>query len=258
MKEGTAMTFADPPRRFRLAWSIGVLLAMATVAGILSFAMMGTTIVGHSPTATAPKEVSDRSVPDAARAMLREYKPAPLSKSMQQLLSNPDEFHVPSIEHPLIGKAAPSFELGDWRGQKVRLEDELAKGPVVLVFYYGYWCDHCVVQLFDLNEEFAKFEELGATLIAISADSAEVTADKFEQYGPFAFTVLSDPDSQVAKQYDCFDPASDGHEAKQFHGSFVLDPTGIIRWADISDKPFRSTRTLLYEVAKLQGSVPGG
>jgi peroxiredoxin len=114
------------------------------------------------------------------------------------------------------------------------------------------------VQLFDLNEEFSKFEELGATLIAISADTPEVTAEKFDQYGPFSFTVLSDPDNKVAAQYDCFDPATGGREAKQFHGSFVLDSTGVIRWADISDKPFRSTRTLLYEVAKLRGSVPGG
>jgi hypothetical protein len=34
---------------------------------------------------------------------------------------------------------APLFELSDQNGQTVRLADELAKGPVLLVFYRGYW-----------------------------------------------------------------------------------------------------------------------
>lgn len=38
-----------------------------------------------------------------------------------------------------VGETAPDFTLEDQRGRKVALSDARAKGPVVLVFYRGYW-----------------------------------------------------------------------------------------------------------------------
>ncbi len=37
------------------------------------------------------------------------------------------------------GETAPDFTLTDQNGRKRRLSAQLAKGPVVLVFYRGYW-----------------------------------------------------------------------------------------------------------------------
>lgn len=254
------MSFSGLSGSFRFAWAVASLLAMGAAAALIC------ALVFPSPDPLSEhRSVRDKdrspvgepsSVPDAATRMLRKYKPAPLTEPLQSLLANPNEFYVPTMDHELIGNPAPDFALRDWRGHSVRLSDALRKGPVVLIFYYGYWCDHCVVQLFDLNEEIDKFEEVGATLMAISADPPEETARKFEQYGPFRFTVLSDPGNKVAEQYDCFDPASNDREARQFHGTFVVDSTGVIRWADISETPFRSIRTLLYEVARIQGRSP--
>jgi cytochrome oxidase Cu insertion factor (SCO1/SenC/PrrC family) len=38
-----------------------------------------------------------------------------------------------------VGEKAPDFTLVDQNGRKRTLSAELAKGPVVLVFYRGYW-----------------------------------------------------------------------------------------------------------------------
>ena len=38
-----------------------------------------------------------------------------------------------------VGETAPDFTLEDQRGRKVALSEARAKGPVVLVFYRGYW-----------------------------------------------------------------------------------------------------------------------
>jgi cytochrome oxidase Cu insertion factor (SCO1/SenC/PrrC family) len=38
-----------------------------------------------------------------------------------------------------VGDAAPDFTLEDQRGRKVTLSEARARGPVVLVFYRGYW-----------------------------------------------------------------------------------------------------------------------
>lgn len=38
-----------------------------------------------------------------------------------------------------VGAMAPEFTLGDQDGNKVTLTEARSKGPVVLVFYRGYW-----------------------------------------------------------------------------------------------------------------------
>ena len=38
-----------------------------------------------------------------------------------------------------VGDIAPDFTLADQSGQKVTLSDARRTGPVVLVFYRGYW-----------------------------------------------------------------------------------------------------------------------
>lgn len=187
--------------------------------------------------------------------MVRGYKPTPLSRPLDELLEHPEQFRVDAIPHELVGRTAPDFERMDWKGRQVRLSDLEKKGPVVLIFYLGYWCDHCVAQLFDIEEEIDKFRELGACVVAVSPDSPDDTLARFRQFGPFHFDVLSDPDNRTSRQYGCFEPERSNREAKQFHGTFVIDQSGKIVWADIADQPFRSVRTLLYEVARIQGRL---
>jgi peroxiredoxin len=38
-----------------------------------------------------------------------------------------------------VGGALPDFELPDHEGKSWRLSDQLARGPVVVVFYRGDW-----------------------------------------------------------------------------------------------------------------------
>ena len=47
----------------------------------------------------------------------------------------------------------------------------------MLVFYYGYHCNHCVKQLFGLHDDIERFRALGATVVAVSADLPETTRD---------------------------------------------------------------------------------
>jgi AhpC/TSA family len=46
-----------------------------------------------------------------------------------------------------VGDRAPRFRLADARGGDIALDDLLARGPVVLVFYRGAWCPYCNLQL---------------------------------------------------------------------------------------------------------------
>ena len=75
--------------------------------------------------------------------------------------------HILYYQHPLVGKPAPDFAGTDVDGKPWELKEALKKGPVVVVFYLGYYCNHCVSQLFDANEDYKYFRELGAEVVAV-------------------------------------------------------------------------------------------
>ena len=50
------------------------------------------------------------------------------------------------------GAKAPDFTGFDQNGNEIKLKDLVKKGPVVLVFYRGYWCPYCNKALKRLEE----------------------------------------------------------------------------------------------------------
>jgi thioredoxin-dependent peroxiredoxin len=190
-----------------------------------------------------------------AKAFLRSEKPLPLFEPLHELLSDGKFVPRESQTHPLLGHTAPDFELPDDQGKRVSLKSLLEEGPVVVVFYYGYHCNHCVGQLFGLNEDLPRFVELGTRVVAISGDPSELTASRFAEYGRFGFPVLSDEDHHVAQSYGVFQPASDKQPENQLHGTFVIDADGTILWCNSGNKPFLDNKTLLTVIARHCGAL---
>ena len=163
-----------------------------------------------------------------ARRFLREKNIRPLSEDLQAILASSIDKSLPTQQHPLLGNLAPDFTLNDDRGDATNLQRCLENGPVVLVFYYGYHCNHCVGQLFAVNDDLAKFRELDATVISISADPIEETQARYAEYGRFGFAVLSDPGNQVAAKYGVFKPRIEKKPEELVHGTSVMSHLQII------------------------------
>jgi peroxiredoxin len=98
------------------------------------------------------------------------------------------------------GDAAPSFSLKNAHGETVRLSDLLAKGPVVLTFYRGVWCPYCNMDLQALEEAREDIESRGATMVAVSMQTAPNSRKAIEQ-NKLGFTILVDPRGEVANAY---------------------------------------------------------
>lgn len=252
-----------PPPELRYQPLIVVVLLAAGV-GLLAWAVSQPGSADRpqaaAPPATNPAAivVEKGELKELALADLRRQNVQPLSGALSQLLANEgtDWNRIKSQDHKLLAEDAPDFELRDYHGKVRRLSDFTKKGPVVLVFYYGYFCDHCVSQLFALQNDIRYFHELGAEVVAVSPDPPETTRERYREYGAFSFPVLSDPDNKVAREFGTYFPPEGKESYRQYHGTFVIDRDGKVQWANRDTKPFTHNRTLLYKLAELEDKLP--
>lgn len=186
---------------------------------------------------------------EQAEEYLQKRGSRPLSDELEELINDRTFKPRPTESSPLLNQDAPDFTLPAVGGEKWTMSKRKA-GPLLLVFYYGYHCDHCVAQLFALNKDIKKFNELGAEVVAVSADSPALTRKRFKQYGPFQFTVLSDDANKVAQTYGAYRPGKDGQEGELSHATFVISRQGKVVWAYKGDQPFTDHQTLLVVLSK--------
>lgn len=92
---------------------------------------------------------------------------------------------------PQVGEIFPDFILPDAHGRLWDLAGALEKGPVVLAFHRGYWCDFCHLNLRALAEISARVAAFGAQIVAISPQNA-ANAARLAQEAGAEFPILCD------------------------------------------------------------------
>jgi thioredoxin-dependent peroxiredoxin len=97
------------------------------------------------------------------------------------------------------GKQAPDFELTSDSGEQVRLSSLRGK-PVVLYFYPKDDTPGCTAQACGIRDVYADFRERGAVVLGVSPDD-EASHVKFKEKYSLPFTLLADPEHQVAEEY---------------------------------------------------------
>lgn len=98
------------------------------------------------------------------------------------------------------GDIAPEFTLPDADGRLVSSKALLAKGPLVVTFYRGVWCPYCNFDLTALEEARAEIEARGASLVAISQQTA-ANSRKSQRQNALGFPILSDTGGETAAQF---------------------------------------------------------
>ncbi|MFO0979603.1 MAG: redoxin domain-containing protein [Planctomycetaceae bacterium] len=199
--------------------------------------------------------ISTGNVRKDAEAYLQFAQTTRLTSALSDILADTTA-PAASQKHSLLEKTAPDFSLPDDAKLTQTLSELGHNRPVVVVFYLGYGCSHCVAQLLALDKDLHYFRELDADIVAISSDPSEHTAARFVEYGRFGFPVLSDADQNVAAAWGVFKPATDDQDEVMDHGTFVIDRNGKVVWAFQGKEPFLDNRTLLHVIAKSQGLLP--
>jgi peroxiredoxin len=99
-----------------------------------------------------------------------------------------------------VGAKVPEFQLQDHEGKSISSSDLLARGRLVLCFIRGRWCPFCVAQTEAMNLILPDLEQAGATLVAISPQTAQQSFFMRDQH-KLRFPLLSDAGNKVARQF---------------------------------------------------------
>lgn len=101
-----------------------------------------------------------------------------------------------------VGEIAPRFAVQDIHGEKFGVEQKLAKGPVVLVFYRGGWCPYCNTQLRSIESKLMPgVKNAKGSLVAISVDKPDEEL-KTKQKNSLSFQIVSDPKAELLGKYN--------------------------------------------------------
>ena len=100
-----------------------------------------------------------------------------------------------------INSKAPDFKAKDHRGNEIALKDLKKKGPVVIIFYRGYWCPYGSKELQKLQDSLALIEEKGGQLIAITPEKGEGVTKTLEKTKA-SYTIITDDDMRIIRAYD--------------------------------------------------------
>ena len=130
----------------------------------------------------------------------------------------------------LPGTGDKSYSLSSFRGQ-----------PVVLVFYPGDDTPVCTKQLNSYNNELSAFSDVGAQVLAVSAQDV-ASHEQFAGKHGFGFPLLADTDKSVAGLYGTVGPL--GFPRRSV---FVIDAHGVIRYVHraIAGLTFRPVEELV-------------
>lgn len=160
-----------------------------------------------------------------------------------------------------IGTKAPDFSLSSKNAEgikQIKLSEELAAGPVVLLFVPMAFTSVCTDELCSVSQGLDAYSSLGAKVLGISGDSPFAQEAWAEKAG-ITIPLLSDYEHAVAGAYgvayDSFLPQVGlGMGGVPKRSAFVIDRSGVVQYAEASDDPkqlpnFDAIRAKLAEIA---------
>ncbi|MEX0978793.1 MAG: peroxiredoxin family protein, partial [Pirellulales bacterium] len=146
---------------------------------------------------------------------------------------------------------ATSWALSGADGGNVSLDDYRGR-PVVVIFYLGSGCLHCVEQIQKFAPLTSDYAGAGISIVAISSEPLDVLKGSLAKLSPnesIPFRLAADSELGTFKAYRAYDD----FEHMPLHATYLVDGEGLVRWRDISYEPFADAKFLLDEAKRLLG-----
>lgn len=133
-----------------------------------------------------------------------------------------------------VGSKAPDFTLKTKapEGLKdVKLQDALARGPVVLLFVPGAFTGTCTQEFCDITAGLGDYTGLGAQVYGISVDSP-YALEVWAKMHKIGLTLLSDLNKTVTRAYEVVHPTFAGMYEASARAAFVIGRDGVVKYAE--------------------------
>jgi peroxiredoxin/tetratricopeptide (TPR) repeat protein len=146
---------------------------------------------------------------------------------------------------------APALDVRDSSGKPVSLTDYRGKN-VILVFYLGLECPHCMRQLRDLQKNKDEWERLDAVVLAVSSTAPEKNAGQLKEFGELnGVRILSDDHFTNARRFHSYDD----FEEIELHSTSLVDKKGRVYWSRLGGDPFGDTAFLAKQLERMNQLV---
>ncbi len=92
-----------------------------------------------------------------------------------------------------------------------------------------------MAQLREFAQRSSEFDKLGVSVVALSVDDQQHAHKVWEGIAQRKFTILSDPEAKVIKQYGLLHAEGHGGEDITIRTTLLIDPKGYEAWRRVSE-----------------------
>lgn len=161
----------------------------------------------------------------------------------------------------IINAQMPEFKVQAFQnGEFKTVSSEDLKGKWAIFFFYpADFTFVCPTELVDLQEKYRQLQEMGVEVYSVSCDTHFVHKawhDTSDSIKKIQYTMLADPLAVLAKGFGVYIE----EEGMAYRGTFVVDPEGKIKLAEIQDNSVgRNAEELVrkVEAAQFVANHPG-
>ncbi len=189
---------------------------------------------------------ADKGLPIVSRAMATGITAAPRDSSpkpQRNYLRTSLEQFGPNRWEPYT---APKLDVKDAAGKHVTLEEYRGKN-VILVFYLGAECPHCMRQLHDIGGKKSEWERLNTVVLAVSSTPPEQNSKAIHEFGDLPIRLLSDDHFANARLFHSYDD----FEEAELHSTILIDREGRVRWGRNGGDPFSDMAFLVKQLESI-------
>ncbi|MFP4545272.1 MAG: redoxin domain-containing protein [Methanomassiliicoccales archaeon] len=135
---------------------------------------------------------------------------------------------------------APDFSLTQDDEETFRLEEELGRNPVILLFYPSDFGIICSIEMREFHEMCGRLEELGIRVVGVSIDHTR-THRAWKQKLRIPFRLLADEEGEVSRLYGVYLEEEMGMLKRMANRAvFLIDQEGTIRYRWVAPEPATS------------------
>ncbi|MUW13952.1 redoxin domain-containing protein [Halorubrum sp. CBA1125] len=151
------------------------------------------------------------------------------------------------------GESAPEIELSNRQDDRV-VVDPADAAHTVVYFYPRADTPGCTTEACGFRDAWDAFEAADVAVVGISDDPVD-DLDAFAEKHDLPFTLLSDPDGEVASAYDSYGEKNLFGDTVEgvFRNTYVLDSAGTVVLAYEGVSPEGHAEEILDDIAALDG-----